>query len=55
MMAQTYAILEVSEAAYKEIEALLRLAHHDHVFDDLKDGHGTVIDMSGIVLAVKPE
>lgn len=46
-MSHTYAILEISESAWREIEAKLRDAGYHHVF------HGDVIDMSGI--AVKPE
>lgn len=44
----TLAELEVSEAAYKEIEAAFKAAGYDHVF--LNDG---MIDMTGIGLTVK--
>jgi hypothetical protein len=49
-MTHTYAVLEVSQAAYAEIRALLDAAGYRHAFhaDDLRE----VIDMHGIALAV---
>jgi len=44
-MSHTYALLEVSPAAYAEIAAKLREAGYDHAFGD--DG---AIDMHGIAL-----
>lgn len=41
---RTYAILEVSAAAYEEIRALLEAAGYQHAF------HDDVIDMHGIAL-----
>lgn len=43
----TYAILEVSQAAYDEVAAELRNAMYHHVF------HDDFIDMNGIALAVR--
>lgn len=45
----TYAILDLSPAAYDEIAAKLRAAAYDHAFHDQPD-HGTVIDMHGIAV-----
>lgn len=47
----TYAILEISQAAYEEIKAKLEAAGYQHAFHD-NDGE-IVIDMHGI--AVKGE
>lgn len=44
----TYAILEVSAAAYEEIKAKLTAADYEHQFHE-DDGH-LVIDMNGIAL-----
>lgn len=49
----TYAILEVSEATYKEIYDKLKAAGYTHAFDDRKGGETPVIDMHGIGLQVK--
>lgn len=47
-MTYTYAILDVSPAAYAEIEQKLRAAGYDHAFHEQ---HGVVvIDMQGIAL-----
>lgn len=46
----TYASLEVSPAAYREIAALLREARYHHVFHREPSGD-IVIDMQGIALA----
>lgn len=43
----TYAILEVSAAAYEEIRALLEAAGYQHAF------HDDVIDMHGIALQAR--
>lgn len=43
-MTHTYATLEISELAFKEIEAKLKAAGYDHVFD------GNIIDMHGLAL-----
>ena len=47
-MTYTYAVLEVSKAAYDEIAAKLRDAGYDHAFTD--EGE---IDMHGIALAAE--
>jgi hypothetical protein len=52
-MSHTYAILEVSPAAFEEIEQKLRNAGYHHVFDTDgfdTDGRMVVIDMHGIAL-----
>ena len=49
-MTYTYAILEVSRAAYDEIAAKLRAAEYYHVFHDHDVTVGVVIDMHGIAL-----
>jgi hypothetical protein len=46
----TYAILEVSHAAYSEIKAKLEQAGYSDQFHDDRDGDGVVIDMHGIAL-----
>lgn len=49
----TYAILEISQAAYNEIKSLLEKAGYDHVFHEDTE-FGIVMDMHGIALgAVK--
>ena len=45
----TYAVLDVSEAAYTEIADKLKAAGYDHAFDN------GVIDMHGIALALEPK
>ena len=45
----TYAVLEVSQAAYDEIAAKLREVGYDHVFHEER-GDGVVIDMHGVGL-----
>lgn len=50
-MSHTYAILEISPAAYAEIHAALKAAGYDDQFHD-NDGR-QVIDMHGIALAEK--
>jgi len=49
-MTHTYAILEVSSAAYKEIKDKLEAAGYQHAFYDDRDGDGIIIDMHGIAL-----
>jgi hypothetical protein len=51
-MTYTYAILEVSAAAYEEIAEKLKAAGYQHAFH--KDGRDTVIDMHGIALKEQP-
>jgi hypothetical protein len=46
----TYAVLEISAAAYNEIKAKLEAAGYDHAFHE-NDRHGEVIDMHGIAVA----
>lgn len=46
----TYAILEVSHAAYIEIKGKLEAAGYQDQFHDDRDGDGVVIDMHGIAL-----
>lgn len=48
-MTHTYAILDVSRAAFEEVARLLRAARYDHCFD--RD----VIDMHGIALRIGAE
>jgi hypothetical protein len=50
-MTYTYAILEVSSAAYREIKQKLEAAgYEDQIIDDLGGDRG-VIDMHGIAIA----
>lgn len=51
-MTYTYAILEVSTAAFEEIAGKLRAAGYDQAFHDEDDG--VVIDMHGIALIAVP-
>ncbi len=44
----TYALLEVSAAAFREVSEKLRAAGYDHAFD----ADGNVIDMHGIALTL---
>lgn len=46
-MSHTYAVLELSAAAYDEIANKLKEAGYDHAFDIQSDGR-VVIDMHGI-------
>lgn len=46
---RTYALLEVSSAAYEEIGKALRAAGYDHAFHH-DDDYGTVINMQGLAL-----
>ena len=46
----TYAILEVSHAAYVEIKSKLEAAGYSDQFHDDREGDGVVIDMHGIAL-----
>ncbi len=52
-MTYTYAVLEVSKAAYDEIAAGLKEAGYGHAFHS--DSGGPVIDMHGIALSAKSE
>lgn len=53
--AHTYAILEISEAAYREIRGKLEEAGYAHAFHLRDDqGDGEVIDMHGIALRADP-
>lgn len=45
----TFAVLELSEAAFKEIHAKLREAGYDHAF--IQEDERLVIDMHGIAVA----
>jgi hypothetical protein len=51
---ETYAVLEVSDAAHLEISSLLRRAGYDHVFQEGERNGRDLILMNGIALAVKP-
>lgn len=51
-MTYTYAILDVSKAAYDEIRALLDAAGYTQAFHE--DGGRSIIDLHGIALAVAP-
>lgn len=48
----TYAVLEVSPAAYEEIRSLLEAAGYGHV--RVTDGGRVLLDMHGIALAPRP-
>jgi hypothetical protein len=48
--AYTYAILEVSDAAYEEIKNRLEIAGYQHTFNQDHE-HGIVIDLHGLALA----
>lgn len=52
-MTYTYAILEVSRAAYQEIKQKLEAAGYSDQFHD--NGGKLVIDMHGIAVAEEPE
>lgn len=47
----TFAELEISDAAYREIEALLKTAGYDHVF--VRGSEAPTMDMHGIGLVPK--
>lgn len=49
---RTYALLQVSAAAYAEIRAALKHAEYEHAFDT--DDGREVIDMHGIALLCEP-
>lgn len=49
MSTHTYAVLQVSVAAYDEIRRLLEDVSYQHAFH--RDGERTVIDMHGIAIA----
>jgi hypothetical protein len=51
-MTHSYAVLNVSPAAYQEIRALLASSGYQHAFH--QDDGREVIDMHGIALAVAP-
>jgi hypothetical protein len=53
-MSYTYALLEVSAAAYDEIEAKLREAGHHQAFHQDHEV-GVVIDMHGVALSRGPD
>ena len=46
----TYALLDLSHAAFIEIKEKLEKAGYQHTFHDDRDGDGIVIDMHGIAL-----
>lgn len=50
-MTHTYAILEISSAAFEEIKAKLEAADYQHLFAE----NGTVIDMYGIAVKATPK
>jgi hypothetical protein len=52
-MTHTYAILEISRAAYDEIRAKLEAASYQHTF--IQKQSREVIDMHGIAVAIEPE
>jgi hypothetical protein len=45
----TFAVLDVSKAAYEEIKKKLEAAGYQHTF--IQDGERIVIDLNGIALA----
>lgn len=49
----TYAIVEVSQVTFDEIKGILLAAGYGDVIQD--DGDGSVIDMHGMALKVKPD
>ena len=49
-MSYTYAILEVSQAAYDEIRQKLEQAGYQHAFH--RESDGEVVDMHGIALRI---
>jgi len=52
----TYAILNISEAAYEEIRAKLEKAGYQHAFHENEDAPvSPLIDMHGIALAPEVE
>lgn len=53
-MTYTYAVLEVSPAAYEEIREKLVKAGYQHAFHEDRT-HGPVIDMHGIALGKEAE
>lgn len=53
-MTHTYAILEVSQAAYDEIKAKLKAVEYQHAFHE-DDEYNVVIDMHGIALTKEKE
>lgn len=52
-MSHTYAILQLSAAAFKEIETKCREAGYEHAFDAAAEG-GLTIDMHGIAVQALP-
>lgn len=52
-MTYTYAVLDISPAAYKEIADKLHAAGYDHVFSDDPENR-EIIDMNGIALREEP-
>lgn len=54
-MTHTYALLEVSDATYGEIEKALKAAGYDEAFHVQYDTEQPVIDMHGIALVRKPK
>lgn len=55
-MSYTYALLQVSDAAFDEIERLLKEAGYDHCIEQSKQyGGRQIIDMHGIALERKPK
>ena len=53
-MTYTYAIMHVSESAYKEIKKKLEDAGYQHAIHDSDSEDGSVLDMHGIALAQEP-
>ena len=51
-MTHTFAVMQVSKAAYAEIKRKLEEAGYEHAFTRTTK-HGDVLDMSGIALAVE--
>lgn len=52
-MSHTYAILQLSAAAFQEIETKLHEAGYEHAFDTAAEG-GLTIDMHGIAVQALP-
>lgn len=53
-MTRTYAILDVSPAAYDEIEAKLRSAGYEHAIDEVIDMHGLALRRTPLIRTTSP-
>lgn len=53
-MSHTYAVLQISKAAFDEIRGKLKEAGYEHAFDDAAEG-GPVVDMHGVAVQAVPK